>query len=168
VSKTEEKMRKIRLLPIFIAVLIGGLTGRQTNAPAVEPAHEEAEHEHHAPHQGTLVVFGDEFAHVELVLDPETGTLNAYALDGEAENALYLEQATIDISIQLPQDQDFTLPLTALENPLTGESVGNSSEFSAQSDSLKGLTNFKGNIIWIKIKGAEFENTTFSFPEGNE
>ena len=36
----------------------------------------DAHHEHTAPHGGTLVVFGDEFAHIELVLDQTTGKLN--------------------------------------------------------------------------------------------
>jgi len=45
--------------------------------PARAEDKEEGGHEHHAPHGGTLVVFGDEAAHVELVLDPKTGALPA-------------------------------------------------------------------------------------------
>ena len=52
-------------------------------------------HEHHPPHKGTLVEFGEEFAHLELVLDPATGKLTAYALDGEAEKAVRLKQTEI-------------------------------------------------------------------------
>jgi hypothetical protein len=44
-----------------------------------------AVHEHTAPHGGSLVEFGEEFAHIELVLDSATGVLTAYVLDGEAE-----------------------------------------------------------------------------------
>ena len=48
----------------------------------------QAHHEHTAPHGGTLVVFGNEFAHIELVLDQTTGKLTAYVLDGEAEKSV--------------------------------------------------------------------------------
>ena len=41
-------------------------------------------HHHVAPHGGTLVVFGNEFAHLELVLDLSVGKLDAYFLDGMA------------------------------------------------------------------------------------
>ena len=51
-----------------------------------------AKHEHHAPHHGALEVLGDEFAHVELVLDEKTGRLTAYVLDGEAENPRALQE----------------------------------------------------------------------------
>ena len=51
-------------------------------------------HEHKPPHSGTLVEFGEEFAHLELVLDAATGTLKAYALDGEAEKAVLTDPQT--------------------------------------------------------------------------
>ena len=57
----------------------GGMT------PAPEP---EGGHEHVAPHGGALVELGEELAHLELVHDPTTGTLTAYVLDGEAEQAV--------------------------------------------------------------------------------
>ncbi len=53
-----------------------------TAMAAVASAHGDADtdahqsghgHEHAAPHGGTLIVLGDEFAHLELVLDPGTG-----------------------------------------------------------------------------------------------
>jgi hypothetical protein len=139
------------------------------------PADEEHHHEHTAPHGGTLVVLGDEFAHLELVLDPETGSLTAYVLDGEAENAVRIAQESIEIKIKDSSVQDngaatdgYTVSLKTVANVLTGETAGDSSEFEIQSDRLKGARKFGAVIRKIDIKGQRFTNVDFRFPEGNE
>lgn len=126
-------------------------------------------HEHHPPHHGVLIVLGEEFAHLEFVLDNVTGTLTAYSLDGEAENAVPLTQSQIIFKIH-PKNRklDFDLPLKALENPLTGETAGNTSQFAAQSDSLKGLDKFTGTIEVVNTKGQNFKEVSFDYPEGND
>lgn len=126
------------------------------------------EHEHTAPHGGTLVVLGDEFAHLELVLDAGTGKLTAYVLDGEAENPIRLEQEEIEIKIGDGEKDGVTLKLKAVPNVLTGETAGDSSEFSVQSDRLKGMERFGAVVTFITIKGKKFEAVEFGFPEGNE
>ena len=152
-----------------------------TAMAAVASAHGDADtnhngqgHEHSAPHGGTLVVLGDEFAHLELVLDPGTGELTAYVLDGEAENPVRLEQENIEIRIAVPDTggnepaSKLPLKLNAVYNILTGEKKGNTSEFAARSDSLKGLKQFGAVITAITVKGREFQEVEFGFPEGNE
>ncbi len=124
-------------------------------------------HEHSAPHGGTLIVLGDEFAHLELVLDPGTGDLTAYVLDGEAESPVRLEQEEIEMKIEVVRGSA-ALKLNAVSNVLTGETAGDSSEFSAQSDKLKGVKRFGAVITAITVKGREFEEVEFRFPEGNE
>ena len=123
-------------------------------------------HEHHAPHKGTLVEFGEEFAHLEIVLDA-TGKLSAYALDGEAEKAVRLKQAEIVIAIIGVKGLD-SITLKAQASPLSGETVGDSSEFAAQSDSLKGVTQFDGVVKDITTRGTNFKDVKFNFPKGNE
>ena len=125
-------------------------------------------HEHTAPHGGTLVVLGDEFAHLELVLDAETGKLTAYVLDGEAENPIRLEQEEIEMKIGAGGKDYLALKLKAVPNVLTGETAGDSSEFSVQSDRLKGMERFGAVVTFITIKGKKFEEVEFGFPEGNE
>jgi hypothetical protein len=136
---------------------------------------EEHHHEHHAPHGGTLVVLGEEFAHLELVLDPGAGSLTGYILDGEAENAVRIGQEDIDIKIRdtLPPGGEsdksgYALILKAVANVLTGETAGDTSEFAVQSDKLKGVQKFDAVISVINIKGQTFRNIGFRFPEGNE
>jgi hypothetical protein len=128
------------------------------------------EHEHKAPHHGTLVVFGEEFAHVELVLDKKTGKLTAYVLDGEAEKAVRIKQNEIEVKINKIEKKgaDVTLKLKGAANVLTGEKEGDTSEFSAQSDDLKDVKKFEAVVGAITIKGKDFKDTKFKFPEGNE
>jgi outer membrane murein-binding lipoprotein Lpp len=123
-------------------------------------------HEHTAPHGGTLIVFGEEFAHLELVLDASNGALTAYALDGEAEKSVQIAQTEIEIEIEKPKK--FSVKLAAQENALTGEKKGATSEFRAASDELKNLNEFDAKIKSITIRGREFKNTHFNFPKGNE
>ena len=134
-----------------------------TTTSKVEKGHK---HEHKAPHDGTLIVFGNEFAHLELVLDEATGKITGYVLDGEAEKAVQIAQEEIEIEVEKPKR--FSVKLTAVENALTGEKKSATSEFSAQSDELKGLKEFDGIVKSIIVKGKEFRAEKFNFPKGNE
>ena len=128
-------------------------------------------HEHHAPHKGTLVEFGEEFAHVELVIDAATGKVSAYVLDGEAEKSVRIAQKNIVIKVPAKEGgpkEAFDVTLTAQASPLSGEKEGDTSEFAGQSDMLKGLTNFDATLLIVTVKGKAFENVKFNFPKGNE
>lgn len=130
-------------------------------------------HEHHAPHKGALVVLGEEFAHVEMVLDEAAGKLTAYVLDGEAENPVRLKQPELVIKATLPgkdgaKGEVLTLALKAQASALTGETIGDASEFSVQDDKLKGIKSFDGELTAIDARGQAFKNVAFNFPKGNE
>jgi hypothetical protein len=124
-------------------------------------------HEHHAPHQGTLVELGEEFAHLELLLDAATGHLSAYVLDGEAENPVRISQSSLQIKVK-DKKGSYLVKLKAVANNLTGEKVGNTSEFQGEFKKLKGLSKFEGTIVSIKAKGETFKSVWFLYPEGNE
>lgn len=135
-----------------------------------EGTHEtHAHHEHTAPHGGTLVVLGEEFAHVEFVLEETTGKLTAYVLDGEAEKPVRLTEKTIELKInRLNSEQTMALQLQAVPNVLTGETEGDTSQFEGQLDALVGTTEFQVEIASIAVKGQTFTDVDFNFPEGNE
>lgn len=129
-----------------------------------------AAHVHHPPHRGSLQVFGKEMAHMELVMDGKTGKLTAYALDGEAEHPVRLAQASIKIRVlrSIPQRPPFNLVLHAVANPLTGETVGDSSQYEADNEHLIGLSSFEGTFGPVNIRGIKFPSNKIKYPEGNE
>jgi len=123
-------------------------------------------HEHTAPHGGTLIVFGKEFAHLEIVVDASSGHTTAYALDGEAERSVKIAQKHLIIEVEKPAK--FSIRLDAVENSLTGEKRGATSEFGGKSEQLKNLREFDGRVTSITIRGRKFDNVNFNFPAGNE
>jgi Ni/Co efflux regulator RcnB len=129
-------------------------------------------HHHEAPNGGTLIALGDHFAHLELVLDKETGRLKAFVLDGEAEKAVRLKQDSIVIEALLPaadgEPTTTTLTLRPSSNVLTGEKVGDTSLFEWGYESLKGVDKFTGVVKELEIKGTTLKDVKFQFPEGNE
>ena len=125
-------------------------------------------HEHVAPHGGTLVALGDELAHLELVLDPETGAMTAYVLDGEASRGVAVQQPALEIEVQPEGGDRFSVALAPVSNVLTGETPGNTSQFAGRSDRLRGLRRFRGEVLRLEVKGQRFERVSFQFPEGNE
>jgi hypothetical protein len=129
-----------------------------------------AEHEHRAPHGGTLIELGEEFAHVELVLDRAAGQITAYVLDGEAEQPVRLEQASLTLTLSdlPPAGGETDVILQAVENVLTGETVGRTSQFRGASDRLKGVERFRGVVADVSVRGRTFTSVAFRFPEGNE
>lgn len=175
-------MKIQRTLLIWMAMLSVGITQlgcekqgghdhkQEEQHETQEEQHEiNAHHEHTAPHGGTLVVFGDEFAHIEFVLDQTTGKLTGYVLDGEAEKPVRLSQKTIELKIHQEDTQsDLTLQLLGIANILTGEAEGDTSQFEVQSDALQGVSVFHAEITSVDIKGQMFTHVAFDFPEGNE
>ncbi len=131
------------------------------------PAAQIFAHEHHPPHHGTLVELGEEFAHVELLLDSSTGELDAFVLDGEAENPVRISQASIKIKVK-GKAGPYMVKLLPIADALTGETAGNTSEYKGVSKKLKGVEKFEGTIGYVKAKGVAFKNVWFLYPEGNE
>src|SRR5438132_6714626 len=62
-----------------------------------------SDHGHHhaekGPHGGALVAIGQDDAHLEIMLDGQTGKLTAYVLDGEAEKAISIKQANFQLAL---------------------------------------------------------------------
>ena len=135
-------------------------------AVAISPtALVRAQHVFTAPHGGTLVMIGSEFAQLEMVHDPKTGSLTAYVLDGEAGLGVRLAQETIEVEL-LGGTQPGSVLLRAATNPLTGERPGDSSEFRGQSELLRDRASFDGVIRHLAVKGASIESLSFNVPLG--
>ncbi len=120
-------------------------------------------HEHLAPHGGALQVLGEEFAHVELVFDPKSGRLTAFVLDGEAESPVRVAHPSIDLTVGGEK-----IELRAVASPLTGETVGDTSQFEGASERLRGATQFDGVLRTITARGVKFDDVRVGVPHGNE
>ena len=94
-------------------------------------------HEHHAPHKGTLVEFGEEFAHLELVIDAATGRVSAYVLDGEAEKSVRIGQ-TGEIEIKVVKaDKSRSFTVTLRRRPMRSAAKRKAtSEFAGENEKL--------------------------------
>lgn len=131
---------------------------------------------HQAPHGGALVELGGHRAHLELVLDPETGVLRATMLDHEARQPRRLAQPALDLKIRRVRDpagafrtlDAFELQLLPVQNPATGEVAGDSSVFAVQSDRLLGAHDFEGLLRWIEVDEVRYRVVRFDYPRGRE
>jgi len=151
------------ILVLAAAALCG--CGDETPKP---PAGASPVHEHHAPHGGALQVLGEEAAHVELVLDEKTGKLTAYVLDGEAEKPVRIAQDVLRLKIVGVAGVDAVVELKAVANDLTGEKIGDTSQFEGASESLRGATRFDGVLESITARGVTFKAVPIGWPGGNE
>ena len=117
-------------------------------------------HVHKAPHGGTLLELGQHAYSLELVRDNDAGKLVAYVLDGHAENFIRIAASTLDATV-FASGERRTLSLRAVANSVTGETVGNTSQFEAQADWLKKSGALNGEIGPVEIRGTKFGPAAF-------
>lgn len=121
-------------------------------------------------------MLSEHFAFIELVVDPASGAITAYVLDGEAEHAvriadtkltLRVTRATTSQPASTPAADGESIELTAVASSLTGETIGDTSQFAGRSDALVGATRFRGVLGRVHVRGQEFHEVPFDFPEGH-
>lgn len=177
------------MLRFFVLALSAAylLTGCGSPAPVPKPAeakaekHDDHDHEHHDDHGhdhdhedhdhthepargGTLVELGDHVGNIEFVLDSATGKLTAYCSDAHAENPVRLKDATLQVAVvPSPGAPAVEVALAAVASPLTGETVGDTSQFEAVIEALKGLDKFEGTILPLDYRGVAIASTPFSY-----
>jgi hypothetical protein len=114
-----------------------------------------------------LVELGEEFAHVELVLDRAAETLTAYILDGEAEQPVRVTVSSIRVAIEADPSA-LELELVPVASVLTGEAAGNTSQFAARHVGLRSSGPLKGRIGEIAVKGRAFRDVGFELPASKD
>ncbi|HMQ15252.1 MAG TPA: hypothetical protein PKC49_04685 [Phycisphaerae bacterium] len=150
--------------------------GGQTAQADAGDAHGEAGHGHAhvAPRGGALITLGDHFAHLEVLLDAETGVLDIYVLDGEAHGAVRIAQETMSVRIEAGTTtaggalaSPVLVELHAVPSVLSGETVGDSSRFQGQADALRGLRELSGRLAEVTAKGQALRDVTITWPGGD-
>jgi hypothetical protein len=136
-------------------------------APAVDSAEADADpgqdgdgtggHTHVAPHGGALAELGDHYAQLEGVVDPESGRITLYVFDGEAERPYRVAQRTVVAEV-ITDGEPFVVHLQAVASALTGERVGDTSEFRGTAPELAGATTASIRVETITVRGQTFDN----------
>lgn len=115
------------------------------------------------PHGGTLVKLGAS-AQLEFVHDPSSGLLTAYVLNAAGTESQRIAAKTITLEVTPPAGAATALVLDATANGLTGDTVGNSSQFGGTLPALKGVTAFSGVVKAATIGSDSFKDIAFSYP----
>lgn len=114
--------------------------------PLERPEHDE--HDHKAPHDGTLRMVGDHEAQLEFLLDDEAGKLSLYVLDGEAEKPQASEAKEIAVKFSI-DGKDVELKLAR------DESNKKDTLYTVQDDRLKGHHELDGSVSWPRGEKTE-------------
>jgi hypothetical protein len=155
--------------PPLLAALLFALVadGCTKSAPVAADTGTAHSHQHHPPHGGTPVVLGAEEYHLELVLDPAVGRLQAFVLDGEMEN--FVRSPARSIVIEAAGGATpWVVELAAIPNAETGETVGDTAQFEGSAEWLKSASEFDGVLKEIAIRGKSYSGVKFNFPRGND
>ena len=120
-------------------------------------------HNHPAPHGGQLVelgVHGSGF-NLELVLH-EQGFLQIYVFDAHVQNFVRISANSIDIEITDLNGTTKIITCEPIADPITGESVGNTSLFTS-TERINEILPLKGVIKKIDIMEFPYENVEINF-----
>ena len=126
-------------------------------------ADDHSAHTHAAPRGGALVVLREEGAHVELLVDPATGHLSLIVLGAHAAKPIRIAQPAISLTLDVA-GASHSVELPAVASELTGETVGDTSEFAADLDALKGVGTFTGQIASVTVRGETYTDLAFTYP----
>ncbi len=156
----------------FAAATLAAITacsGSEASHGDAEHSHEGEGHAHEAQFGGTLVELGDHFANLEFTWDAETGEVALYTWDahvtGSERSSTEAPSLTIAPHVHEGEGvEPFALVLAPRVSETTRETVGDSSKFTGQHDSLKGLDHFTVTVAEVTLKGKTFKDVEFMHP----
>ncbi|MBX3747164.1 MAG: hypothetical protein KF833_17800 [Verrucomicrobiae bacterium] len=121
-------------------------------------------HRHASPRGGVAVELGDHQFHLDVLHDREAGVLGVWVMDAHAEHFVRVPWANLDLTVQAGSEVH-ALSLVPVANDATGETAGNTSQFRAEAEWLKGLERFTATVPAIEIRGQRFSDVRFEYPE---
>lgn len=151
-----------RFTAVYLLFAVGVLCGcSRSTAPTESVAESGGGHTHVAPHGGHLVELGDHAASLEFVMDAVNASLNVYVLDGHADGYVRLAVPMLKLEAKLAgAPEPIAIKLHGVENPLTGETIGDTSHFSGTVPQLAGQTEVSLTIPSIEVGGATYSGIT--------
>ncbi len=153
---------KTNLLFLLAGVLLV-LAGCAKKEPAAQPAG----HHHQAPHGGVLVELGEHQFNLEFKFDEARGILQAWVLDGHAENFVRVPVRGFEVEA-VAEGRGRLLDFVAVANPMTGETVGDTALFEVETAWLRTAKAFDGRIKAITVRGVTFTDIAFRYSAQDE
>ena len=160
-------------LALILAILAPGLAcSGESSSDHSEPTDAvagEHGHAHHAPRGGHLVEVEPESANLELLVDAETGELVVYLLDAHAERPVRSAREGLLVTLEGEAGQaPLEFELGARANPLSGETVGDSSEYRGRCERLSQSLRVRGRIHELEMRGRLFRDVGFDFTRSDD
>ena len=144
---------------LLLSILVLGACSRREPA-AADPA-TGGGHHHRAPHGGQLVELGDHRFNLEFKYDAVRGMLQAWVLDGHAENFVRVGMTLFDV--QEAGGRQRTISLRAVANEMTGEKPGDTSAFEGEARWLGEIGHFDGVVKAVQVRETVFRDIKFHF-----
>lgn len=94
-------------------------------------------------------------------MDGSDGSIRLFLWDRERESQVRVRAGAIELRVSLPGEGPSTLILTAVTDPRSGATVGNTSEFVGQAPWLVGASSFQASIPRLNAGGTVFKNIAF-------
>lgn len=148
-------------LPVILILLLSGCAKPEKSNASAAPSNAPAPEELKAPHGGTAVEIGD--YHVEFVRTANRGLMEAYILDDDLENFVRIQTPEFEVEATADGATE-VLKFVAGADQATGETVGNTSYFTAHSPWLETHASFQGKIRHLSARGSDFDQVAFPFP----
>ena len=149
------------LLILVPTLLLFGCGGGDPNGSSESGSHDH--HVHVAPHGGQLVEVGEHGSGFNLELVQHfDGFLQIYILDAHAENFVRIQSESIELTMPAENNTVRRIILEAIPDPVTGETVGNTSLFTS-TERVTDLLPLKAVIPRLDILESTFENVEIYF-----
>lgn len=138
-----------------------------SSGKSAEEHSEEGGHTHHPLIEGgSLIELGDHEANLEVHLNPETGVLEIYLVDGHATKTVRSSQTTLEVTVKPDSGDAYVLTLAQVASTLSGEKVGDSSKYEIQDDRLKGVAELHGKVASVSMQGSTYADVEIAWPAG--
>lgn len=145
----------------FVLLLLAGCAKPEdARSPAAHPG----DHQHAAPHGGVLVELGNHEANLEFRFDAGRGVMQAWVLDGHAENFVRIAQRSIEVEA-VSGGRGRLLDFVAVADSLTGETAGDTALFEADAPWLREAKAFDGRVKAITVRGKSHQDVAFVYRE---